>query len=672
MAIKALQEVASKRRIQERFNALLSRARDIKQSTEVEPELPSSQIVEDVKALGVEFGGGSLQYSLVEAIAQDIIYDCVSHADLEETSTTSIDDPEFVRIWDLLDIIQICEETGQCNPGQVVLLLEDLFDTQTTNGCRRVFQYLESRRERIVEKEWDKKFMSILRSCNELLRRRLSRAEDAVFCGRVFFFLFRIFPLGDKSSVNLRGEFHTANTTTYSQLEPDTETQDAELATDVKETEQSKLGDEEPPNDQADQQGTQIHPESASGAVAPTTTEVLVKVDTPKEDTKSPGVPSNDKLYPIFWHMQEYFSEPPKLFTGNNFAQFKVALELTIAKFKSIPAEMQQNTADIGRGTKRKRGDETDAYRDVYNPKYLTDRELFDLELSDVAFQKHILVQALIIIDFLMSLTEKGKKKLLDLKVQKAMMFDFTMSDEDTEWALGTKKIIADYLQEGTDGKFYYRMVETVLSRDKNWVRWKVESCPPIVRDPMLPQYYHEAKVGAEKACAPKRIRATPLGSIDLSFLSEDETANGLERLKQADRWKIPTVESFVKEAEMIELDLEMADSEEEKTTLEEAKLGKTWRALRIASGTNLAQIDKIDDGRNLKALLSTEALVNNTKDGGEGMAETTNGKVETSVADDAEQQEEGQEQEEPRPAELQTQADGGGLDNGIMGMNGN
>ncbi|KAF2232517.1 hypothetical protein EV356DRAFT_560474 [Viridothelium virens] len=668
MAIKALQEVASKSRIQERFNVLLSRAREIKRSTGVEPELSSSPIIEDVKALGVEFGGGPLQYSLVEAIAQDIIYDCV-------TSTTSIDDPEFVRIWDLLDIIQICEETGQCNPGQVVLLLEDLFDTQTTSGCRRVFQYLESRRERIVEKEWDKKFMSILRSCNELLRRRLSRAEDAVFCGRVFFFLFQIFPLGDKSSVNLRGEFHTANTTTFSQPNPDAEMQDAELVTGVKETERSKLEDEEPSKEQADQQEVQIKPESAGGAVAPITTEVSVTVDAPEDEIKSQGVVSNDKLYPIFWHMQEYFSEPPKLFTGNNFDQFKLALQLTIAKFKSIPAEMQQNTADIGRGTKRKRDDETDTYRDVYNPKYLTDRELFDLELSDVAFQKHILVQALIIIDFLMSLTEKGKKKLLDLKVQKAMMFDFTLSDEDTEWALATKKIIADYLQEGTDGKFYCRMVDTVLSRDKNWVRWKVESCPPIVRDPMLPKYYHEAKVGAEKACAPKRIRAIPLGSIDLSFLSEDETANGLERLKQPDRWKIPTIESFVKDAETIDLDLEMADSEEEKKTLEETKLGKTWRALRIASGTNLAQIDKIDDGRNLKALLSTEVLVNNTKDGGEGMPETTNGKVETSVADNAEeqQQEQEQEQEEPRPAELQTQADGGGgLDNGIMGMNGN
>lgn len=116
------------------------------------------------------------------------------------------------------------------------------------------------------------------------------------------------------------------------------------------------------------------------------------------------------------------------------------------------------------------------------------------------------------------------------------MLTELPADDLQTEWALTTKKIIADYLQQGMDGKFYYRMVDTVLSRDKNWVRWKVESCPPIVREPMLPKYYHEAKVGAERACATKRIRAAPPGSIDLSFLSEAEVANGLETLKRPDR----------------------------------------------------------------------------------------------------------------------------------------
>ena len=76
MAIKALQEVAPVHGMNERFLALLLRAREIKQSTAVEPELPPLEIIEDVKALGAEFSG-PLQHTLVEAIAQDIMYHCV-------------------------------------------------------------------------------------------------------------------------------------------------------------------------------------------------------------------------------------------------------------------------------------------------------------------------------------------------------------------------------------------------------------------------------------------------------------------------------------------------------------------------------------------------------------------------------------------------------------------
>ena len=59
----------------------------------------------------------------------------------------------------------------------------------------------------------------MLRACTELLR-RLSRAEDTVFCGRVFIYLFQSFPLGDKSAVNLRGEYHVENTTVYDDVPP--------------------------------------------------------------------------------------------------------------------------------------------------------------------------------------------------------------------------------------------------------------------------------------------------------------------------------------------------------------------------------------------------------------------------------------------------------------------
>ena len=95
---------------------------------------------------------------------------------------------------------------------------------------------------------------------------------------------------------------------------------------------------------------------------------------------------------------------------------------------------------------------------------------------------------------------------------------------------------IATYLQQGPEGKFYYRMVDTVLSRDKNWVHWKAEGCPPIGLDPVSAEDFAEAERGAREACANKRIRPMPLGSVDLKFLSKGSDTNMMEKLKDPAR----------------------------------------------------------------------------------------------------------------------------------------
>lgn len=103
------------------------------------------------------------------------------------------------------------------------------------------------------------------------------------------------------------------------------------------------------------------------------------------------------------------------------------------------------------------------------------------------------------------------------------------------EWVQNTRNSIATYLQEGPEGKFYYRMVDTVLARDKNWVRWKMENCPEIARPPLSVQNFIEARSGAYKASI-KRRREDPMGSSNLAFLADTENANGLERLKDPKR----------------------------------------------------------------------------------------------------------------------------------------
>jgi hypothetical protein len=53
-----------------------------------------------------------------------------------------------------------------------------------------------------------------------------------------------------------------------------------------------------------------------------------------------------------------------------------------------------------------------------------------------------------------------------------------------------------------------------------------------------------------------------------------------------------------------VELDLEMAFSEEETQSLQQLKASNVWRTLRVASIAGLSRFDKFDADKNLDALL--------------------------------------------------------------------
>jgi len=98
------------------------------------------------------------------------------------------------------------------------------------------------------------------------------------------------------------------------------------------------------------------------------------------------------------------------------------------------------------------------------------------------------------------------------------------------------KSDIAAYLQQGPEGKFYYRMIDTVLTRDKNWTYWKAEGCLPIERAAVPAEDFSEAQKGAHRACTNKRLRPTPIGSLDLNFLSDAGSEDGFRQLAKPER----------------------------------------------------------------------------------------------------------------------------------------
>jgi THO complex subunit 1 len=72
-----------------------------------------------------------------------------------------------VTVWNLLDILQYCGDRGMhtpeldclrsvlivldiCSAQLVLLLIEELLDSQSLAQCRTIFNFLESRREAII------------------------------------------------------------------------------------------------------------------------------------------------------------------------------------------------------------------------------------------------------------------------------------------------------------------------------------------------------------------------------------------------------------------------------------------------------------------------------------------------------------------------------------------
>lgn len=110
------------------------------------------------------------------------------------------------------------------------------------------------------------------------------------------------------------------------------------------------------------------------------------QVAVPKDEKDKDRAVDLDTLYPMFWGLQAYFSSPTKMFDPQHFATFKTGLESTLSAFKSMNTELETQSTSRGsedrKSAKRKRTADGAEIASSFNPKYLTSRDLFDLEVS--------------------------------------------------------------------------------------------------------------------------------------------------------------------------------------------------------------------------------------------------------------------------------------------------
>ncbi|XP_078543574.1 THO complex subunit 1 isoform X1 [Lissotriton helveticus] len=406
------------------------------------------------------------------------------------------------------------------------VLLGDVLDCLPLDQCDKIFTFVE----RNVSTWKSNTFYSagknyLLRMCNDLLR-RLSKSQNTVFCGRIQLFLARLFPLSEKSGLNLQSQFNLENVTVYNTNEQESTLgqKHQEYREDGLEIEEGEMGDDDAP------------PTSSS-------------------------IPIDYNLYRKFWSLQDFFRNPVQCYDKNSWKVFLKYSEEVLAVFKSYKLDDTQAS--------RKKLEELRAGGDhVYFAKFLTSEKLMDLQLSDSNFRRHILLQYLILFQYL-----KGQVKFKSST--------FVLQDEQSLWIEETTKLLHQLIAETPPaGDKFLKMIQHILSTEENWNSWKNEGCPGFVKerppDSKLTKHLRK-RPAPEDFLGKGPNKKILMGNEELTRLW-NLCPDNMEACKLETREFMPALEEFFEEA------IEQADPESmvesEYKVVKNSNYG--WRALRL------------------------------------------------------------------------------------------
>ncbi|XP_070830040.1 THO complex subunit 1 [Chaetodon trifascialis] len=417
---------------------------------------------------------------------------------------------------------------GICSATTPFILLGDVLDCLPLDQCDKIFSFVE---ENVSTWKSNSFYTAgknyLLRMCNDLLR-RLSKSQNTVFCGRIQLFLARLFPLSEKSGLNLQSQFNLDNITVFNRNEQESTLgqKQTEEKEDGMEVEEGEMGEDEAP--------------------APC------------------SIPIDYNLYRKFWTLQDYFRNPVQCYDKFSWMTFLKFSDETLAVFKSYKLDDMQ-------ASKRKLEElRASGGEHVYFAKFLTSEKLMDLQLSDSNFRRHILLQYLILFQYL-----KGQVKFKSSNC--------VLNDDQTTWIEETTKLVYQLLREiPPDGDKFATMVEHILNTEENWNGWKNEGCPSFVKE----------RTVDDKPKRPTRKRQAPedflgKGPDRKIFMGNDELTrlwnlnhDNMEACKSDSREFMPSLDEFFAEA------IEQADPanmvEDEYKVVRNPNYG--WRALRLLS----------------------------------------------------------------------------------------
>ena len=275
-----------------------------------------------------------------------------------------------------------------------------------------------------------------------------------MFCGRILLFLAKFFPFSERSGLNIISEFNLDNTTVFSTNVNYGVKEDGEI---------SSIKEKMDVDNESDSKRIRI-----------------------EEDEKNLNI--DYALYSKFWQLQDFFRNPIQCYEKSKWLLFSKHAKDVFAIFKSFKLDSISGKKKYQRGTssvvenasidsKNSNGisastDESQSKPEQqsqdYFAKYLTNQNLLQLQLSDSNFRRYILVQFLILFQYLQSAVKfKNESQVL--------------TDDQLKWvAEFTEQSYALIEETPPNGADFAKAVKHILKREQQWNAWKNDGCPAL------------------------------------------------------------------------------------------------------------------------------------------------------------------------------------------------
>jgi hypothetical protein len=108
---------------------------------------------------------------------------------------------------------------------------------------------------------------------------------------------------------------------------------------------------------------------------------------------------------------------------------------------------------------------------------------LTSLQITDTHFRRQFLFQLLTILQHLAHM-KAAQQVALKTRNKAVCIVEFTLEPADVQWVQETQlKCIEELKQTVPNSRLFTDLVNTMLEREKSWVRWKNEQCMPFDKE---------------------------------------------------------------------------------------------------------------------------------------------------------------------------------------------